>query len=199
MFSEEKSREDRSREEKMNELNEEMKNVEKGNSQLKSLKYKNIGLSWNNNRKNTANLDNLEAMLETERNDNDKETWSKLNKTIKIKKLLRYADKYKEENNLSVEDHEKLIIFFKDCLDKKKLQRVKDVEYDRETGEIISISSLIHNKNSHHFTLKNIYKKVSTIKNLPQRRATLEIVEPIVISMEDDGTNPKLNDDTKID
>ena len=81
MFSEE----DETKEMSVNEtVTESAPDLDKGNSQLKSLKYKNIGLSWNNNKKNTMNLDNLEAILESERNDNDKETWSKLNKTIKI-------------------------------------------------------------------------------------------------------------------
>jgi hypothetical protein len=110
-------------------------------------------------------------MLETERIENDNENWSKLSKTVKIKKLLIYAEKYREENNLSDEDYNKLILFFKDCLDKKKLQRVKDVEYNRETCQIISIPSLLHNKTSNHFTLKNIYKKVSTIKCLPKKKS----------------------------
>ena len=143
--------------------------MQKENSQIKALKYKNIGIPWSN-RKNTTSLSNLEAMLETERIENDSENWSKLSKTIKIKKLLIYSEKYKNENNLSDDDYEKLIIFFKDCLDKKKLQRVKDVDYNRETGEIINISALIHNKTSNHFTLKNINKKVLTHKCLQKKK-----------------------------
>lgn len=166
------------------ELDEEKldKSIEKENSQIKALKYKNIGIPWNN-RKNTTSLSNLEAMLETERIENDNENWSKLSKTIKIKKLLIYADKYKNENNLSIEDHEKLIIFFKDCLDKKKLQRVKDVDYNRETGEITNISALVHNKTSNHFTLKNIYKKVSTLKSLQKKKS---VDNPSVLKIENE-------------
>lgn len=144
--------------------------IKKENSQMKALKYKNIGIQWTN-RKNTTSLSNLEAMLETERIENDNENWSKLSKTIKIKKLLIYAEKYKNENNLSEEDYEKLISFFKDCLDKKKLQRVKDVDYNRETGEIMNISALIHNKTSNHFTLKNVNKKVLTHKCLQKKKS----------------------------
>ena len=144
--------------------------IKKENSQMKALKYKNIGIQWTN-RKNTTSLSNLEAMLETERIENDNENWSKLSKTIKIKKLLIYAEKYKNENNLSDEDYEKLILFFKDCLDKKKLQRVKDVDYNSETGAIMNISALIHNKTSNHFTLKNVNKKVLTHKCLQKKKS----------------------------
>ncbi len=78
------------------ELDEEKidKQTLKENSQLRALKYKNMGIPWSN-RKNTTSLTNLEAMLETERIENDNENWSKLSKTIKIKKLLIYAEKYK--------------------------------------------------------------------------------------------------------
>lgn len=124
----------------------------------------------NNHTKKTISLNNLESMLENERNNNDNETWTKLSKTIKLKKLLVYVSKYSSENNLSAEEENKLIIFFKDCLDKKKLQRVKDVEYDRNNGNIISIPALIHNKNNHNFTLKNVYKKVVTVKCLTSQK-----------------------------
>ena len=150
-------------------INEVNKKLKKENSQIKTLKYKNIGIPWSN-RKNTTSLDNLEAMLETERFENTNENWNKLSKTIKIQKLLVYAEKYKEENNLSDNDYELLILFFKDCLDKKKLQKIKDVEYNRETGEIDNISTLIHNKTNNHFTLKNIHKKVSTLKSLDRKK-----------------------------
>jgi hypothetical protein len=137
--------------------------------ELKILKYKNIGLSWNSTKKTTS-LNNLEELLETERNGNDCDNWIKLNKTTKLKKLIAYADKYTSENNLNSEEHEKLVLFFRDCLDKKKLQRVKDVEYDKETGDVISIQSLIYNKNNHNFTLKNTYKKVLTVKSLSSHK-----------------------------
>lgn len=154
----------------------EIKNKPSETKEISRMKYKNVGIPWNN-RKNTTSLSNLEAMLETERNENNNENWSKLSKTIKIKKLLTYADKYREEHNLSNDDYEKLIAFFKDCLDKKKLQRVKDVEYNRETCEIINIPFLIHNKISNHFTLKNVNKKVSTIKCLPKRETINKVDE----------------------
>lgn len=154
-------------------IDEENKKIKKENSQIKTLKYKNIGIPWSN-RKNTTSLDNLEAILETERFENTHENWNKLSKTIKIQKLLVYAKKYKEENNLSDDDYENLILFFRDCLDKKKLQKIKDVDYNRETGEIDNISTLIHNKTNNHFTLKNTHKKVSTLKSLDKKK-TIDI------------------------
>ena len=63
-----------------------------------------------------------------------------------------------------------MIVFLRNCLDKKKLQRVKDVLYNKETGEITDIPCLCYNKNLKHFTLKNIDKRVSTLKSLPIKK-----------------------------
>ena len=63
-----------------------------------------------------------------------------------------------------------LIIFFKDCLDKKKLQKVKEVNYNKDTGEIKDIPALFYNKPSNHFTLKNLDKRISTLKGLPPKK-----------------------------
>jgi hypothetical protein len=162
-------------------------------SQIRALKYKNIGISWNSNKKKSENdLFNLETLLESERIDNDNETWSKLNKTIKLKKILVYANKYKEQNNLSDDEYDKLIYFLRDCLDKKKLQRVKDVEYNRETGEILSIPALFYNKNNNHFTLKNLNKKVSTLKSLPPKKSNVGQIYP---EMTDEINNININND----
>jgi hypothetical protein len=139
---------------------------------LKTLKYKSMlfnGIAWPE--KNSANnLANLDKFLENEKITNSNEPWSKLDKTDKIKKLFLFADNYKVLNNLSDTEYEQLIIFFRDCLDKKKLQRVKDVNYNRETGEIKDIPALFHNKSSNHFTLKNLDKRVSTLKGLTPKK-----------------------------
>ena len=56
-------------------------------------------------------------------------------------------------------------------MDRKKLQRARDVNYNISTGKIIDIPGLLFNKNTNKFTLKNLDKKGSTLKNLaPKRR-----------------------------
>jgi hypothetical protein len=118
----------------------------------------------------SADLADLDKFLENEKNFNSNEPWSKLDKTAKIKKLVIFANKYKIEHELSDEEHIYLINFFRDCLDKKKLQRVKDVNYSKETGEIKDIPALFFNKTNNHFTLKNIDKRVSTLKGLAPKK-----------------------------
>jgi len=52
----------------------------------------------------------------------------------------------------------------------KKLNRVKDVNYDKETGIIKDIPPLCYIKQTQHFTLKNIDKRVSTLKSLAPKK-----------------------------
>ena len=96
--------------------------------------------------KSSQNLHNLDKFLEDEKNSNENEPWCKLNKTIKIKKLVEYVEVYKSENNLNDDECEILIKFFRDCLDRKKLQRIKDVIYDKENGNIKDIPALSYIK-----------------------------------------------------
>ena len=140
--------------------------------ELKNIKYKTMLLSGVpiQETKSANDLSNLEKFLETEQNNNKNEPWCKLDKTIKTKKLFEYVNLYKVENKLDDEESELLITFFKDCLDRKKFQRVKDVIYDKTTGLIKEIPALSYTKLTKHFTLKNIDKRISTQKSLPAKK-----------------------------
>jgi len=141
--------------------------------ELKNIKYKTMLLNGNpiQETKSSNNLSNLDKFLEDEKNNNIVEPWCKLNKTIKTKKILEYIEIYKNEQKLDEEEKKILIIFLKDCLDKKKLMRVKDVVYDKINGTIKDIPALSYTKVNKHFTLKNVDKRVSTIKSLPVKKS----------------------------
>lgn len=153
-------------------------------NELKTLKYKTMilnGVPWPET-KSSTNLANLDKFLENEKIMNASEPWSKLDKTAKIKKLNVFAENYVSNHNLDEKEHKLLLDFFIDCLNKKKLQRVKDVVYNKETGEIIDIPSLTFNKNNNNFTLKNTDKRVTTLKGLlpnPKKKSgTVKNIKP---------------------
>ena len=56
--------------------------------------------------------------------------------------------------------------FFKTSLEKRKLQKTKEVVYDKQTGVIKSVPGLMYNNTSNQYTLRNMDKKVSTLKSL---------------------------------
>ena len=140
--------------------------------ELKNIKYKTMLLNGNppQETKLSNNISNLDKFLEEEKNNNNNEPWCKLNKTVKTKKILDFVEIYKIEKKLDKEEAELLVLFLKDCLDKKKLQRVKDVIYDKTNAAIKEIPALSYTKINKHFTLKNIDKRVSTIKSLPVKK-----------------------------
>ena len=153
--------------------------------ELKNIMYKTMLLSGNviKETKSVNDLSNIEKFLEEEKNMNKSEPWSKLDKTIKMKKLLEYAEIYKTDKHLNEEENQNLVSFLKDCLNRKKLYRVKDVLYDKTSGLIKEIPALLYNKQNKHFTLKNMDKRVSTLKSLPpkkdlNKRTTTKEIKP---------------------
>jgi hypothetical protein len=145
--------------------------------ELKNIKYKTMLLNGVplKETKISNNLSNLDNFLEKEKNNTINENWSKLNKTIKTKKLLDFVEIYKKEHNLDEEEVIILRSFLKDCLDRKKLIRVKDVNYNKNTGIINDIPALQYIKATKHFTLRNLDKRVSTLKSLAPKKQSHHI------------------------
>ena len=140
--------------------------------ELKNIKYKTMLLNGAplQETKSSNDISNLEKFLEEEKINNSNEPWCKLNKTIKTKKLLEYVEVYKKDKNLDENEAKNLVVFLKDSLDKKKLCRVKDVIYDKVNGIVKEIPALTYTKSNKHFTLKNMDKRVSTLKSLAPKK-----------------------------
>ena len=138
--------------------------------------------SYNNHNQHTniyssteISLNNLDKILDKERIHNKTESWNKLDKTVKLHKLYSFSEKYGKEHNLSAHNVKTLKIFFKECLEGNKLQKTKDLLYDKNTQEITGIQALHFNPITHNFTLKIVdTKRVSTMKclSLPRRTIT---------------------------
>jgi hypothetical protein len=163
--------------------------------ELKNIMYKTMLLNGNplQETKSEKDLSNLDKFLENEKNVNVNEPWCKLNKTIKTKKLIDFVEKYKTDNNLDLEETKILSSFLKDCIDRKKLQRVKDVVYDKTNGSIKEIPALAYTKINKHFTLKNLDKRVSTLKSLAPKKAQGTIKNKNATKQGDDSSSD--NDD----
>lgn len=78
----------------------------------------------------------------TEVNQGDDHTnvpWNKLEKTFKLQKLNKFADECALKYECDVTALKSLL---KDKLNRKCLQKGRDVEYDKQTGAITNIPSL---------------------------------------------------------
>jgi hypothetical protein len=166
--------------------------------ELKNIKYKTMLLNGNplKETKSENDMSNLDKFLEDEKNNNVNEPWCKLNKTVKTKKLIEYVEKYKTDKCLDEEEEKLLTIFLKDCLDRKKLLRVKDVIYDKTNGSIKEIPALAYTKINKHFTLKNMDKRVSTVKSLAPKKAQGTIKNKNVQNVEINNEDSSSDNDT---
>lgn len=143
--------------------------------ELKHLKYKSMVQGGTRKdiggRPMSDSINTLDKFLEDATASNNTGRWNKLDKTVKLQKMTEFADTYAQENEYSEQDKESLIIYLRDCLDKKKLIRVKDVEYDNVNDKLLAIPGLQYNKTSKRHTIKNTDSKRSSVtKSLPQRK-----------------------------
>ena len=159
--------------------------------ELKNIKYKTMLLNGNpiTEYKSSNDLVNLDKFLEDDKTNNQNEPWTKLDKMVKIKKIIIFAEKYSKEKNYSGEEEKLLILFLKDCIDRKKIYRVKDVDYDKIKGEIKDIPALFFNKVNKNFTLKNIDKRVSTLKSLPPKKVRGTIKNIKIVDSDESSDN----------
>ena len=109
-------------------------------------------------------MNKLEEMLNNEIKLNKKETWSKLDKTMKISKFNIFANEYCKNNNLNDDEVNKLQLFLKNKLNQRRLMTNKEVNYDIDKQIILLIPNLIYNDNQ--FILKRNDKRRSTVKSL---------------------------------
>ena len=149
--------------------------IEKKDDESKIMyKYKNILTQPSFEETATNSMNKIDEMLETEKKSMNSEPWNKLDKRLKIQKLHAYAEKYGKENSLPVKEIKGLKAFFSTCLTKDKLAKVKDVDYNKATGIINNIGGLAFNLTTRAFTIRNLDKKVSTLKSLTPKKIESE-------------------------
>ena len=144
-------------------------------TELKNIQYQTMLLSGNKlNDVSYTDItnDRIDTFLQKEKQLNLNESWNKLDRTIKNKKLLEYSRKYTEDQKLENVDSETLYSFLKGCLDKKRLLNNKDVIYSKDEQEISNIPSLKFKNNK--FGLERCDKRVSTIKSLTPIKSSLK-------------------------
>ena len=123
---------------------------------------------------NETKYNEIDRLLEKEKIRNKCDNWNKIDKTVKIQKLHQFAERYGKDHGYPSKDVKRLKLFFVDCLEKNKLQKTKDVTYDKGKQEIDAIPALHFNQVTHNFTLRIIdAKRVSTLKSLTPRRANV--------------------------
>ena len=143
--------------------------------ELKNIKYKTMLLSPHTaDSKTQENISDLDELIKKDKLNSDKLPWSKLNKTMKINKINSFIDDYSKEHKMNDKEKEDLQKLLQDSLNKKLLQKAKDVVYDKSDGTIKTIPNLMFNKVSRKHTIKNAERKVSALKSLAPKKKTVK-------------------------
>lgn len=109
----------------------------------------------------------IHDILEKEKHLNKGDSWTKLDKMTKIQKLHQYADKYAEKHKLSEAELVSLKEYLVNCINQSKLQKSKEVLFDKETKDIVDIPSLVLHPANRHFTLRSQdVKRINTLKSM---------------------------------
>ena len=124
----------------------------------------------------------IDQILDNENCHNKTEAWNKLNKTLKLQKLHTYSDKFGTENEYTTTEIIHLKRFFTEALEKKKLQKTKEVIYDKLTQEVKEVPGLFLNPSNHSFTIRIDTKRISTLKSLTPKRLTGKL-KPVVMDI----------------
>ena len=136
---------------------------------LKNLQYKTMLMKGKRTPlmpKTPGDKAGIEEILEQEMSLNKNISWSRLDRSVKMKKLQDYAKTYSDKKNLTEKDCLCLSKYLSSALEKNRLHKVREVKYNKETEEIEDIPCLIYNKDTRKFTLKRGEKRVSTLSSL---------------------------------
>lgn len=147
--------------------------------ELKNIQFKTMLLNGNNNEITPSTYSNLDVSVINNYLDNkikkrNDKPWSKLDKTDKIHKLHDYVDNISKEHKLSITEIKDLKKYLICSLEIKKLQKVKDVIYDKTNGKIKNIPRLQFNNINRNFTIKRCDKRISTLKSLGNGRKRIK-------------------------
>lgn len=135
-----------------------------------SLKYKTMIMTGNNleNKEKTHESKDLDNFLFTEMLNHKKQSWSKLTKTERIKKMKDYMNNtIKDTYNLNETEYRTNLNYLLNLIDRKKINKSNEIFYDDNAGKIIEINAVIFNDEKRKFTLNKNIKKTDSIKNKP--------------------------------
>ena len=115
--------------------------------------------------KTEINITSIDELLATQQRQNDNEQWNKIERSTKLKKLY-YAETYGLKQSMDPKDIKALKMFFTSSLNKGRLLKNKEVNYNTEKCVIESIPGLQYNTNTKNFTIRNMESKHdSTVKS----------------------------------
>jgi hypothetical protein len=100
--------------------------------------------------------ENINTFLENDISKIKRETWSRLDKTNKLRKLDAFIKAKRESGTMTDDEGEVLYSYFRMCFDRKRPHSNKVVHYDMDTGRVTSVNDVPPDKAVKlHTTKKN--------------------------------------------
>ena len=107
------------------------------------------------------------------------ESWNKLDKTQKSLHINKYCLKLKSVYNLSQDEFNETLKYLNKCIERKFLNKAKDVIYNKDSNEITNIPNFLFLNDSRKFHLKKDDKHVSTVKSLSEKKVKQKTIKII--------------------
>ena len=146
----------------MNELKSECK-------ELNALNYRTMIHTGNtlNTKTIETSEESLANFLNEDMDKNRKGLWSKLTKTAKINKIKKYIKDISESYNLNEEEVSQTTNFLVKTIERKKLSKNNELNYNQDSRNIESIPGLTFNQLTRSFSI--VQDKPSTLKRKPKK------------------------------
>jgi hypothetical protein len=129
--------------------------------EYQTLKYQtmiNSGTSLEKNVDNETSEEFLNDFLNTDMNKSKKKVWNKLSKTEKIKRINQYViTTFKTKHNLSTSEVSHAKRYLAMALERKKMTKNDEVDYDDDSCTLRDIYSILFNEKTRKFTLNKDY------------------------------------------
>ena len=103
---------------------------------------------------NQTSDEHMKEIINKEKKNIYFKSWNKLDNGLKINRLHKFIETEKETRNLSENNKNKLSKLLLNAHSNNKLNKISDVKYDVDKGEIIEIKILLFDKETKKYSLK---------------------------------------------
>lgn len=122
--------------------------------------------SLNTNRQHKVETpENINKFINKEKDQIFKQSWNRLDTGMKLNRLRLFSEQIAKEEKLSKEKQEELRKILVDACRSNKLNKISDINYDKEECKIISIKNLDVKGNKISFKTNDVKKAKKTTKS----------------------------------
>ena len=149
--------------------------------ELKNIEYKTLLLNGTNlcpkYKSNISSNTEIETMISNDVELKKKESWNKLDKTQKSLHVKKYCSVLKVSYKLTDDEYNETFKYLNKCIERKFLNKAKDVIYNKDLNEITNIPNFLFLNDSRKFYLKKDDKHVSTVKSLSDKKVKQKTIK----------------------